>query len=168
MEDHGRQQENQPPFAGLERNGNRSNGGDRPIDGPPEQTGQPDPEVPEKPIRRRFTAAYKLAILREADQCTEHGELGALLRREGLYSSHLRTWKQQREQGALDGLAPKKRGRKAKRKDPLATEVERLRRKTAQLEHELQQAHTIIDVQKKLCTMLGLPHATSDVSEDEE
>jgi transposase len=168
MEDHGRQQENQPPGDGLERSGKPSTGGDRPMAGSPEQIERRDPEVREKPSRRRFTAAYKLQILREVDQCTGHGELGALLRREGLYSSHLRTWKEQRERGALDGLAPKKRGRKAKRKGPLADEVERLRRKNVQLEHRLQQAETIIDVQKKLCTMLGLPHATSDVSENEE
>jgi transposase-like protein len=119
-------------------------------------------------VRRRFTAAYKLKILAEADQCAGRGELGALLRREGLYSSHLTTWRRQRDQGALDGLAPKKRGRKARRKDPVTEENERLRRKNAQLEHQLRQAETIIDVQKKLCTMLGLPHATSHENENEE
>ena len=132
------------------------------------QPGRPDPEVPEKPVRRRFSAAYKRKILEEAERCTGRGELGALLRREGLYSSHLTTWRQQRDQGALDGLAPKKRGRKAKRKDPVAEENERLRRQNARLEHQLRQAETIIDVQKKLCTMLGLPQATSDESENEE
>ena len=162
MEEHGRQQADQPPVDGLERSGKPSTGGDRPLDGPNDEAPRPDPEVAEKPVRRRFAAAYKLKILEEADQCIQPGELGTLLRREGLYSSHLRTWKQQREEGALHGLAPRKRGRKAKRKDPLADEIRQLRRKNEQLEHRLHQAEMIIDVQKKLCTMLGLPHATSE------
>jgi transposase-like protein len=164
MDVHGRQQSEQQPPGGFERSEKPPGGCGRPLDGPQ----APDPEVLEKPIRRTFTAAYKLKILEEADQCRGRGELGALLRREGLYSSHLTTWRQQRDEGALDGLAPKKRGRRAKRKDPLAEEVERLRRKNAQLEHQLRQAETIIDVQKKLCTMLGLPHATSDMNGSEE
>ena len=133
-----------------------------------QQVDRPDPEVPEKATRRRYSAPYKLKILREADKCSRPGELGELLRREGLYSSHLKTWKKQREEGTLQGLAPKKRGRKAKRKDALADEVDRLRRKNEQLEQRLQQAETIIDVQKKLCTMLGLPHAADDRNENEE
>ncbi len=72
----------------------------------------PSPEVPEKPVRRRFTAEYKLRILAEADACTERGSLGELLRREGLYSSHLGTWQKQREEGVLAGLAPRRRGRR--------------------------------------------------------
>ncbi len=78
----------------------------------------PDPEVPEKTKRRKFTAAYKLRMLHEADQCSRYGEIGALLRREGLYSSHLTTWRKQREQGVLQGLNPKKRGRKPKAQNP--------------------------------------------------
>ena len=77
-----------------------------------------DTEVLEKPTRRRFTAEYKLHILREADACTESGCVGALLRREGLYSSHLNTWRRQREEGMLDGLQPKKRGRKTSVRNP--------------------------------------------------
>ncbi len=168
MEDHGRHVSEQPPVAGFERSEKPATGGGRPLEGVGTESGRPDPEVPEKPVRRKFTAAYKLQILEEANRCTGRGELGALLRREGLYSSHLKTWREQRDQGVLDGLAPKKRGRKAKRKDPVAAENERLRRQNARLEHQLRQAETIIDVQKKLCTMLGLPHATSDVSENEE
>jgi len=167
MEDHGRQQEPQPPVDGLERSEKPSTGGDRPLREGGDEDLRADPEVPEKATRRHFTAAYKRAILQEADQCSRPGELGALLRREGLYSSHLRTWKRQREKGALEGLAPRKRGRKAKRKDPLADEVQRLRRKNEQLEQRLQQAETIIDVQKKLCTMLGLPHAADERNETE-
>jgi len=114
-------------------------------------------EVPEEPVRRRFDAAYKLRILEEADRCTEPGELGQLLRREGLYSSHLSAWRRQREEGTLQGLAPKKRGRKAKRKDPLVTRIEQLRRENERLAQRLRQAETIIEVQKKVSEMLGIP-----------
>ena len=110
----------------------------------------PDPAVPEKPVRRRFTAEYKLRILREADRCTESGQLGALLRREGLYSSHLSTWRQQRDEGTLAGLTPKRRGRKANPDAPLIAENERLKRETQRLAAKLRQAETIIEVQKKL------------------
>src|SRR3972149_11284266 len=91
-----------------------------------ESNGSPSPEVPEKARRRRFEAAYKLRILAEADRCAAAGQLGELLRREGLYSSHLTSWRKQRDAGALEALAPKQRGRKPKRKDPLALERERL------------------------------------------
>jgi transposase-like protein len=121
----------------------------------------------EKPARRRFTAEYKRRILEEADRLTAPGELGALLRREGLYSSHLSTWRKQREQGMLDGLAPKKRGRKPKRKDPLVEENQRLRRENARLAARLKQAETIIEVQKKLSTMLGIPLPTPEKSEND-
>ena len=87
--------------------------------------GLPDPAVSEKPVRRRFTAEYKIRMLREADRCTQPGQLGALLRREGLYSSHLTTWRHQRDAGALAGLAPKRRGRKPTADDPLLAERHR-------------------------------------------
>ena len=93
-----------------------------------ESSKQMDAEVPEKASRRRFDASYKLRILEEADGCTEPGQLGELLRREGLYSSHLTTWRKQRDEGALDGLREKKRGRKAKRRDSKDQELARLRR----------------------------------------
>ena len=118
--------------------------------------------------RRRYKAEYKLRILKEAEKCTKHGELGALLRREGLYSSHLKTWKKQRDEGTLQGLAPKKRGRKAKPKNPLDEEVQRLRRDNERLKLQLQQAETIIDVQKKLSQMLRSPLNTLDMNENEE
>ena len=143
-------------------------GGERSAGGGDLQVQRPDPEVPEKPARRRYTAEYKLKILREADKCTKHGELGALLRREGLYSSHLKTWKKQREEGTLQGLAPKKRGRKPKPKNPLEDEVQRLRRESERLKLRLQQAETIIEVQKKLSQMLGIPLKTLDTTENEE
>ena len=117
------------------------------------QTRYPDPEVAPKAKRRRFSAEYKLRVLAEADACTQRGEIGALLRREGLYSSHLDKWRKQREEGQFQGLSGSKRGRKAERH---AAELARLRRENEQLQARLQQAETIIDVQKKLCELLGL------------
>lgn len=120
------------------------------------------PEVPEKASRRRFDAEYKLRILEEADGCTEPGQLGELLRREGLYSSHLTTWRKQREEGALSGLREKRRGRKPKRRDPKDLELARLRREKQKLEERLRQAETIIEVQKKVSEILGIPLARPD------
>ena len=114
----------------------------------------PDPEVVPKAKRRKFSAKYKLRVLDEADNCTEPGQIGALLRREGLYSSHLSTWRRQREQGLLEALSSKKRGRKGK--DELDRELSRLRRENERLQARLEQAETIIDVQKKLSRLLGL------------
>ena len=116
-----------------------------------------DPEVLEKPIRRRFTAQHKLRVLEEADGCTELGQLGALLRREGLYSSNLTTWRRQRERGALEALSPKKRGRKAKPEDPRDRRIRELERQTEGLQRRLKQAETIIEFQKKVCEILGIP-----------
>ena len=111
----------------------------------------PDPEVEMKAKRRTFTAEYKRRILEEAGGCTGHGEVGALLRREGLYSSHLTTWRRQREAGELAGLKPKKRGRK---KDEDAVELARLRRENERLRKQLDQAELIIAAQKKLARLL--------------
>ena len=115
----------------------------------PAEAGGREPEVPEKARRRRFEAAYKLRILEEADRSTGPGEVGELLRREGLYSSHLTTWRRQRDEGPLVGLEPKRRGRRAKRKDPQAQELAKLRRENQRLTERLRQAEMIIDVQKK-------------------
>ena len=117
----------------------------------------PSMEVLEKPVRRRFTVQYKAKILAEADACTEAGQFGELLRREGLYSSHLTTWRRQRDKGALAGLTPKQRGRKARPKNPLADEVARLQRENKRLQEQLRQAELIIDVQKKVSEMLNIP-----------
>jgi len=117
----------------------------------------PSLEVLEKPVRRRFTVQYKAKILAEADACTEAGQLGELLRREGLYSSHLTTWRRQRDKGALAGLTPKQRGRKARPKNPLADEVAQLQRENKRLQEQLRQAELIIDVQKKVSEMLNIP-----------
>jgi transposase-like protein len=111
--------------------------------------------VPEKARRRRFSGAYKLRILQAVDACSEPGEIGALLRREGLYSSHLSKWRQQRDAGALAGLRPKKRGRKARPVDPQAKRIAQLERDNERLRHKLEQAETIIEVQKKLSRILG-------------
>ena len=111
-------------------------------------------EVHEKPVRRRFTAEYKQRILATADTCTERGDIGELLRREGLYSSHLSKWRTQREQAVREGLS-KRRGRKAQNKDPLAEENARLQKEMKRLHERLTQAQTIIEVQKKLSQLLG-------------
>ncbi len=110
-------------------------------------------EIVARPIRRRFTAEYKLRILQEAERCAP-GQLGALLRREGLYSSHLTTWRQQRAAGALAALAAKKRGPKA---DPQAEELARLQRENTKLQAELARADLIIEAQKKLLVLLNQP-----------
>ena len=127
--------------------------------GPGAGNGKPvtDPAVPEKPARRRFTAEYKLRILREADHATGPGQLGALLRREGLYSSHLSNWRQHRDEGTLAGLTPKRRWRKANPDAPLIAENERLKRETRRLAEKLRQAEAIMDIQKKLSEILGIP-----------
>lgn len=123
----------------------------------PEAASGTDPEVLEKASRRRFTATYKLRVLEEAEGCTEPGQIGALLRREGLYSSHLTTWRRQREAGALAGLAPRKRGSKANPQTSQKQRMAELERENERLRHRLAQAETIIDVQKKVSSLLGIP-----------
>jgi transposase len=110
----------------------------------------PDPEVPARHAKRRFTTAYKIEILRKADACTRAGELGALLRTEGLYSSHLATWRRQR----ADGLRPKTRGRKTKVVDP---QVKKLAQENRRLTSRLARAEAIIAFQKKVAELLGIP-----------
>ena len=124
----------------------------------------PDPEEPEKKPRRKFTAQYKLRILEEADACGT-GQIGALLRREGLYYSNLTTWRKQKEEGLLDALSPKKRGRKKKEKNPLARRVTLLERENERLRKKLKKAETIIDVQKKISEILGI---SQNLPEEEE
>ncbi len=114
-----------------------------------------DAEVAAKPKRRQFTAEYRLRILEEADGCTVPGEVGRLLRREGLYSSHLTAWRKARRNGALRGLASKKRGAKPKARNPLEPRVRQLEAEVARLEKELHKAHTILDVQEKVAGLLG-------------
>lgn len=121
----------------------------------------PDAEVAAKAARRRFPAAYKLRILQEADACTTPGAIGALLRREGLYSSHLTTWRQQREQGALAALAAKPRGRTAAVPAPWARRLADLEQENVRLARRLQQAEAILAAQKKLSEILTAPLAAS-------
>lgn len=116
----------------------------------------PDPEVEARAKRRRFLAGYKSRIVEEAEGCTESGAIGALLRREGLYSSQLSKWREQYRSGALAALCDDKRGRKA-RKHPLEDEVTRLRKENARLSGRLEQAEAIIEIQKKVAAMLGNP-----------
>lgn len=147
-----------PPGSGPERTPREQKESEGPEPGGPSgQTPPPaNPEVLETPRRRHFDATYKLQILQQADACPT-GQLGELLRREGLYASHLNTWRQQRERGALAGLTPHKRGRKARQVDPLQTENQRLQRENVRLTARLRQAEAIIDVQKKVAELLGIP-----------
>ena len=123
----------------------------------------PDPEVPERRARRRFTAEYKLRIVEEANAATEPGAVGALLRHEGLYSSHLVDWRRQYRLGALSSLA-RPRGRP--RPHPLAVENERLSRRVNRLERRLATAERIIEIQGKVSELLGIPLAQR--SDDDE
>ena len=120
----------------------------------------PNPEVVERPHRRQFTAAYKLQILDEADGCRMPGQLGAVLRREGLYSSHLRDWRRQRTQGTLSTLAPHRRGRPAT--PPHEIELTRLRHENDRLSRQLAAAEAIVEIQKKVSALLGLTQPSDD------
>ena len=155
----------EPERRGDERSEAPRSGGSPTIE--PAVAPAPDPEVPARHARRRFTTAYKLEILRKADACTRSGELGALLRREGLYSSHLVTWRRQR----AHGLTPKKRGRKSTSSDPRLKKVERekaaLETTNRRLERRLQRAETIIAFQKKVAELLGIPLKPLPSDEDD-
>ena len=130
-----------------------------------DQTERPDSEV--KTPYRRFSAKEKLRILEEADACMEPGEIGALIRREGIYSSYLSRWRRARDRGQLDGLNGKKRGRKRSVDEELAEENAALRRENERLRSRLKQAETIIEVQKKLSQMLGLETSAQESTERE-
>lgn len=117
---------------------------------------RPDPEVPERAKRRYFSAQYKLRVLEEADACRAPGEVGALLRREGLYSSELTAWRRARREGSLQALS-KPRGPQGRRRDPVASENEHLRKENARLRRRLEQAQAILEIQKKAPEILGIP-----------
>ena len=119
-------------------------------------------EVLAKAERRRFTAEYKRRILREADACRKPGELGALLRREGLYSSHLSTWRAARRRGELTGLAARKRGPKAKVRDVRDKRIAELERENRRLQRRAERAEALVEVQKKLSQLLGIDLPESD------
>jgi transposase len=125
----------------------------------------PDPQLAERPRRRSFTAAYKLGIVREADACTEPGEIGALLRREGLYTSHLSTWRKQRDEGALEAFS-KRRGRRGA--DARDREIEWLRRRAERAETELEKARKVIEVQGNVSALLGALLEPRSADEDHE
>ena len=112
-------------------------------------------EVMAKPTRRRYTAEYKLRVLREAEACKGRGEIGALLRREGLYSSNLTQWRKQRERGELEGLS-RKRGPSPKPRNPLADKVRALERETARLKARAERAEGLVELQKKVSEILGI------------
>jgi transposase-like protein len=124
----------------------------------------PDPVVEAKPKRRQFTAAYKLGILREVDRAKGAGEVGAILRREGLYSSHLVTWRRERDRAAKAGLAARQRGPKARRRDP---RVKQLERENARLRRRLQRVETMLEIQKKASELLGIPLSPHDGDESD-
>ena len=127
-----------------------------------------DPEVSAIARRRHFTAEYKRRLLREYE-ASPKGERGAILRREGLYSSHMDAWRKQQSVGELAALPPKKRGRKpTKRRDEVAVENQRLRRQLARVEHQLARAHKVIEVQKKISEILGVDQTLPDELKDDE
>jgi transposase-like protein len=130
-----------------------------------EKTSPPDPEVRQRKSRRRFSAAYKKRILEEADACDESGQIGALLRREGLYSATLAQWRRQRREKGVEGLAPKKRGPQSTR-DPQAEKIRQLERENTRLRRNLEESKLIIEIQKKTSALLGIK--LSDVSEHEK
>jgi len=137
------------------------------LEGVQEMTGsrdseEPDPEVREQGTRRRFTEEYKQRILREADACKGHGELGRLLRREGLYSSHLSTWRRQQYDIAKFGGVARNGTRKA-----AALRLKQLERENARLKRELGQAEAIIQIQKKASELLGIPLRQPDSDESD-
>ncbi len=133
-----------------------------PVNGQVHAGPMPDPEVPERPVRRRFSARYKLDVLAEID-AAEPGGIGAILRREGLYSSHLVEWRRARDRGALEALA---RPSGQPRPNPLAKEVDRLSRQNTRLEQRLATAERIIEIQSKVSALLGIP--TGQEREDDE
>ncbi len=126
--------------------------------------GAPDPAVEAKPTRRRFTAAYKLRVLREVERAREAGEIAAILRREGLYSSHLATWRRERDRVAKVGLAARKRGPEPKVKDP---RVKQLERENAKLRRRNQRLEALVAIQKKASELLGIPLSPLDDDESD-
>ena len=148
---------NQPHIDGAA--GAATNGGRRPtvVAAP----AAPSPELSGHPRRRTFTAQDKLRILAETDRAAETGGIGAILRREGLYSSALTDWRRQRDAGAFSALAPGKRGPKTAEPNPLTAEIAILQRDNARLTRRLARAEAIIDIQKKVAALLGIPLAPS-------
>ena len=154
-------EEQQAVSAGETQGARRATGG-FPARGNSERKRAVDPQVSAKAARRRFSGEYKQRIVREADAARDAGEIGTLLRREGLYSSHLVTWRRARERGELAGLSPKRRGRKEKAVNPLAKRVAELERDKGRLERRLKQAELLLEIQKKASQLLEIPLASRD------
>ncbi len=155
-------------FLGAQRSGGERSEPER--SGAPKNEADfsaPAPEVPARPIRRRFSAKYKLKIVQEADRCDKPGQIGALLRREGLYSSQLAAWRNLRDQGALHGLSSKKRGPKPPPPNPHEKEMRQLQKENARLQKKLSKAEAIIDFQKKVHALLGSPLEEMDEEENQ-
>ena len=143
------------PRGGERSEPDRGAGGSTGAGGPADG-GVPDPEVVARATRRRFSAAYKLRIVQQADACTQPGEIGALLRREGLYSSLLTTWRRSRDHGQLEALSPKRRGPKPDPSRAVSKRERQLEREVVRLGKRLEAAEIIIDVQKKVSRLLGI------------
>ena len=122
----------------------------------------PPTEVSAKPKRRRFTAKYKLRILLEAEACEKQGEVAAMLRREGLYSSHLATWRAARKRGELEALAPKKRGPKGKERDERDERIAELEKELTKIRARAEHAEALVALQKKVAELLGKPMPEKD------
>jgi transposase-like protein len=148
-----------PQWSETERSDGERKGGDdnRPTASAP----VPDPEVSARPTRRQFSAQYKAQIVEEVSRCTQPGQIGALLRREGLVSSQLSLWRRQCRQGVLKALRDDKRGRTPIH-DPRDRELDRLRQENTRLTQKLKQAETIIEIQKKVAALLGHPGETTE------
>ncbi len=127
----------------------------------------PDPEVAEKPRRRTFSAQYKLRILEEVEGCQSPGEIGSILRREGLYQSHLTGWRRQREEGILNALTPQKRGRKVQDRNPVAKKLAELEQENRKLKGSLKKAEIIIEFQKKVSALLEIPLKEAENEEND-
>lgn len=156
----GRESENRGPESGRDRRAVQP-GSASSMEG---QTSRPDPEVVEKAKRRRFSAEYKLSIVRQAEACGP-GELGALLRKEGLYFSNLSCWRRQIAEGQLAALSSRKRGRKGRPEDPVFKRITELERENERLRKRLQQAEDIIELQKKISDVLGITMRNLDGEE---
>ncbi len=148
--------------AGETQGARRASGVSPARDSGKKRSGTADVEVLAKATRRQFSAEYKRRILREAAAAREAGEIGALLRREGLYFSYLNTWSHQCERGELAALTPRRRGRKEKAVNPLAKRVAELDSDKRSLERKLQQAELLLDIQKKASQLLQIPLSSLD------
>jgi transposase-like protein len=150
----------EPVFAGETEGARRATG----VSPAGAAAGVPDPAVEAKPKRRRFTAEYKLRILREVERAKGSGEVGAILRREGLFSSHLTLWRRDRDRVAKTGLAARKRGPKAKVVDP---RVKQLERENAKLRRRNERVELLLSIQKKASELLGIPLNPHDPDEND-